>query len=114
MPGTGDARTPIPADADVFTPDAVEAIRAHMNADHAHDNLVICRAHGAPGARRAELRTVDASGLTFAATTGDGTVVVHVFLEAERRYYDLEGLWSQARLIYHSGEAETAASGQRK
>ncbi|GIU85865.1 MAG: hypothetical protein KatS3mg009_0380 [Acidimicrobiia bacterium] len=78
MPGTGDARTPIPADADVFTPDAVEAIRAHMNADHAHDNLVICRAHGAPGARRAELRTVDASGLTFAATTGDGTVVVHV------------------------------------
>jgi hypothetical protein len=63
---------------EVFTPEAVAAIRTHMNTDHADDNLVICRAHGAPHARRAELRAVDASGLTFTATTGDRTVEVHV------------------------------------
>ncbi|MEW6278687.1 MAG: ribosome silencing factor [Candidatus Eremiobacterota bacterium] len=33
-----------------------------------------------------------------------GTVVVHIFLEAERRFYDLEGLWSQARIVYDSRE----------
>lgn len=42
-----------------------------------------------------------------------GTVVVHIFLEAERRFYDLEGLWSQARVIYQSNDQETAPVGRR-
>ncbi|GMU51587.1 MAG: hypothetical protein AMXMBFR33_07330 [Candidatus Xenobia bacterium] len=47
-----------------------------------------------------------------------GTVVVHIFLEAERRFYDLEGLWSQARVIYESSdhdypETTTASAGRR-
>lgn len=42
-----------------------------------------------------------------------GTVVVHIFLEAERRFYDLEGLWSQARVIYQSNDEETAPVGRR-
>ncbi len=41
-----------------------------------------------------------------------GTVVVHIFLEAERRFYDLEGLWSQARVIYESND-QPAGIGQR-
>jgi ribosome-associated protein len=28
-----------------------------------------------------------------------GHVVVHVFLEEERRYYDLEGLWNKATVV---------------
>lgn len=31
-----------------------------------------------------------------------GGVVFHVFLEREREYYDLEGLWSKAPVIYKS------------
>lgn len=42
-----------------------------------------------------------------------GTVVVHIFLEAERRFYDLEGLWSQAKVIYESNDQETAGIGRR-
>ncbi len=28
-----------------------------------------------------------------------GNVIVHVFLEEERRYYDLEGLWNKATVV---------------
>ncbi len=31
-----------------------------------------------------------------------GAVVFHIFLEREREYYDLEGLWQQAPVIYRS------------
>lgn len=31
-----------------------------------------------------------------------GTVVVHIFLQQERDFYDLEGFWGQAPIIYDS------------
>lgn len=31
-----------------------------------------------------------------------GVVVVHIFLQAEREFYDLEGLWREAKEIYRS------------
>lgn len=31
-----------------------------------------------------------------------GIVVVHIFLQAERDFYDLEGLWREAKEIYRS------------
>lgn len=35
-----------------------------------------------------------------------GGLVVHIFLEREREYYNLEGLWNQAPVI-HRGASET-------
>ena len=31
-----------------------------------------------------------------------GVVVVHIFLQAERDFYDLEGLWREAKVVYRS------------
>lgn len=34
-----------------------------------------------------------------------GSVVVHVFLKQEREFYDLEGRWSQATVVFDSNTA---------
>lgn len=34
-----------------------------------------------------------------------GSVVVHVFLRQEREFYDLEGRWAEARVVYDSNVA---------
>lgn len=34
-----------------------------------------------------------------------GTVIFHVFLDREREYYDLEGRWSEAEVIYRGENA---------
>lgn len=34
-----------------------------------------------------------------------GSVVVHVFLRQEREFYDLEGRWSDARVVFDSNTA---------
>lgn len=34
-----------------------------------------------------------------------GTVVVHLFLQQERDFYDLEGLWNEAPVIYRGSTA---------
>jgi ribosome-associated protein len=31
-----------------------------------------------------------------------GSVVVHIFLKQEREFYDLEGRWSEARVVFDS------------
>lgn len=50
----------------------------------------------AAGARRLHVEGEPASGWVL---VDFGSVVVHVFDPELREYYDLEGLWSQARLV---------------
>lgn len=56
-----------------LTDDVVLAVTAHMNGDHAEDNVVICRGVGG----RADVETATMTGLdleavVFAVTTTDG------------------------------------------
>lgn len=38
-----------------------------------------------------------------------GTVVVHIFLQQERDFYDLEGLWREAPVVYDSSTVSQAS-----
>ncbi|MFI6629869.1 DUF2470 domain-containing protein [Nonomuraea fuscirosea] len=59
-----------------FTTDAVEAIKRHMNDDHAGDSLIIVRGMGGrPEATSAVTSDVDAEAITF---TIDGGELVRV------------------------------------
>lgn len=56
-----------------FPDDVVTAVLAHMNTDHADDNLLISRAFGdVPGAVSAVMRDVDGDGGVWAAVTDTG------------------------------------------
>lgn len=61
-----------------FAPDIVLAVLAHMNGDHAHDNLLIARAFGSPDAASAVMTALDENGGTFGYSTpaGDAEVTV--------------------------------------
>ncbi|MEU4404184.1 DUF2470 domain-containing protein [Streptosporangium sp. NPDC023963] len=62
-----------------FTPDAVEAIKRHMNDDHADDALLICKGLGGqPEATGATTTGVDAEAIEFAAVVGGRDVTVRV------------------------------------
>ncbi|GAA5085461.1 putative heme iron utilization protein [Thermocatellispora tengchongensis] len=62
-----------------FPPDAVDAIKRHMNDDHADDALLIVRALGGQAEATAARTTgVDAEGIDFAATVGGREVPVRV------------------------------------
>jgi putative heme iron utilization protein len=62
-----------------ITSDVVDAIRRHMNEDHAEDSLLICRAlGGAPNATAAEMVGMDPEGIDFAATVGGQPTAVRV------------------------------------
>ncbi|MBI3925091.1 MAG: ribosome silencing factor [Armatimonadetes bacterium] len=39
-----------------------------------------------------------------------GTVAVHIFLQQERDFYDLEGFWSQAPVLYDSNAVGRSSS----
>ncbi|TYB69930.1 DUF2470 domain-containing protein [Nonomuraea sp. PA05] len=55
-----------------FTADAVEAIKRHMNDDHADDGLIIVRGLGGrPDARTALTSDVDAEAITFTIDGGE-------------------------------------------
>ncbi|MEV4474614.1 DUF2470 domain-containing protein [Nonomuraea sp. NPDC049504] len=55
-----------------FTPDVVEAIKRHMNDDHAEDGLLIVRALGGrPDAGTAVTSDVDAEAITFTIDGGE-------------------------------------------
>ncbi|MEV4802929.1 DUF2470 domain-containing protein [Nonomuraea sp. NPDC049421] len=55
-----------------FTPDVVEAIKRHMNDDHAEDGLLIVRGLGGrPDAGTAVTSDVDAEAITFTIDGGE-------------------------------------------
>lgn len=55
-----------------FTPDAVEAIKRHMNDDHSDDALIIVRGMGGrPGATQAVTSDVDAEAIEFTIDGGE-------------------------------------------
>ncbi|MFI6742064.1 DUF2470 domain-containing protein [Nonomuraea sp. NPDC050451] len=55
-----------------FTADAVEAIKRHMNDDHAEDSLIIVRALGGrPDATSAVTSDVDAEAIEFTIDGGE-------------------------------------------
>ncbi|MFE3454839.1 DUF2470 domain-containing protein [Nonomuraea sp. NPDC059194] len=55
-----------------FTPDVVEAIKRHMNDDHADDGLLIVRALGGrPAATTATTSDVDAEAIEFTIDGGE-------------------------------------------
>ncbi|GAA0951001.1 DUF2470 domain-containing protein [Actinocorallia libanotica] len=55
-----------------FGPEAVAAIAAHMNGDHAEDNVLICRALGGVEAVSAVNTGLDAEAIVFEAVLADG------------------------------------------
>ncbi|KIH98670.1 hypothetical protein LP52_12010 [Streptomonospora alba] len=62
-----------------FTAEAVSAITAHMNDDHAYETLVICRAlGGVPGAAEARMTGLDSGGGDYAALVGGAEVAVRI------------------------------------
>jgi len=62
-----------------FPPEAADRIAAHMNGDHADDNLLIVRALGGiPTATAARMSGLDADALEFAAVVDDIEVPVRI------------------------------------
>ncbi|MFF5211655.1 DUF2470 domain-containing protein [Streptosporangium sp. NPDC000396] len=62
-----------------FTPDVVDAIKRHMNDDHADDALLICRGLGGqPEATGTTTTGVDDRGIEFAALVDGREVTVRV------------------------------------
>jgi putative heme iron utilization protein len=67
------------SETDLFTPEVVAAVMAHMNDDHADDALLIVRGLGAvAGATSARMSGMDADGIDFSAETDGGHVPVRV------------------------------------
>ncbi|MET7419923.1 DUF2470 domain-containing protein [Dactylosporangium sp. NPDC005555] len=62
-----------------FTADVIDAVRRHMNDDHAADSLLICRSLGGqPSATAAAMTGMDGDGIDFTATVGGAPVEVRV------------------------------------
>jgi putative heme iron utilization protein len=62
-----------------FPPEAAAQIAAHMNGDHADDNVLIVRGLGGmPDATAARMSGMDADGMDFAAAVGGIEVPVRI------------------------------------
>lgn len=62
----------MPSDATWLTLEVVNAVKAHMNGDHAADNVVLCRGvGGVPSTTEATMIGMDLDGIDF-AVTADG------------------------------------------
>jgi len=61
------------ADGTWLTDEVVAAVTAHMNGDHAADNVVICRGVGGrPDVASATMTGLDLEAITFTVTTTSG------------------------------------------
>lgn len=66
-----------------LTDDIVAAVTAHMNGDHASDNVVICRGVGGrPDTETATMTGLDLTSVTFAITTATGADTVTIPFQA--------------------------------
>ena len=64
---------------DAFTPGVVDAIKRHMNVDHAEDSVLICRTLGGqPEATAAMMRGMDADGIDFIVQTPGAPVDIRI------------------------------------
>ncbi len=63
----------------MFSTDVIEAVKRHMNNDHADDALLICRALGKqPTATAVQMTGMDETALQFSATVDGQDVPVHI------------------------------------
>jgi putative heme iron utilization protein len=63
----------------IFPPEVVSRIAAHMNGDHADDNVLICRSFGRePGVTAARMSGMDADGMDFVAVVDGVDVPIRV------------------------------------
>jgi putative heme iron utilization protein len=84
---------------DPFPPDAVAQIAAHMNGDHADDNVLIVRALGGmPDATAARMSGLDADAMEFAAVV-DG-IEVPVRIPFAERLTERSQVRSEAARMY--------------
>jgi Protein of unknown function (DUF2470) len=61
-----------------FTPDAVDAVLAHMNDDHRDDNVLIVRAFAGRDVTSAVMSDVDARGATWHYTAEGEQLELHI------------------------------------
>ncbi len=89
---------------DFLTDDVVRAVAQHMNADHAADNVVICRGVGGhPGVQRAEMTGLDLDAVEFRGDTDSGPVVVRIpFAE---RLVDRAQIRAEVARMFHESVA---------
>lgn len=67
------------SEANPFSPEVVEAVKAHMNEDHREDSLRLCQALGGrPDATSALMVGMDADGIDFRIETPDGPAEARV------------------------------------
>ena len=69
---------------DWLTDEVIAAVAAHMNDDHADDNVVICRGlGGVPDATSATFVGLTTTAARFSVTDADGTRDVEIAFENE-------------------------------
>lgn len=90
-----------------LTPDIADAVIAHMNGDHAADNVVICRGIG--GRRdvtAARLVALDLETVTFAAETPDGPA--ELVIDFSEPLADRAQIRAEVADMFHRSEAMLA------
>lgn len=86
-----------------LTDDVKRAVMAHMNGDHAEDNVVICRAAGGrPDVTAATMTGLDTEGIEF-TVEGDGDPLVRI--EFSEPVTERSQIREQVARMYHESAA---------